>query len=272
MRIVDRHGTYHHTVMTNPNDPFDQSPYRLRLEWGRRGTRRAAERGDILVIVDTLSFSSAVITAVAHGGVVYPCAHDEDPAEVARQIGGEAALGRGDAPTKGRFSLSPRSYLALEPGTRVALASPNGATCSRYARDVPYLFVGALLNSRAVAGVVAELLQGGDRALTVIACGERWVSPSEDEEMRVAIEDYLGAGAILSYLDYAKSPEARVCEAAFTHCRDDLAALVWDCGSGRELRARGFGEDVRHCGCLDLYDAVPVMREGRFEGWGLRDA
>lgn len=46
---------------------FDQSPYECRMEWGRRGAREAAERGDIVIIVDVLSFSSTVISAVSRG-------------------------------------------------------------------------------------------------------------------------------------------------------------------------------------------------------------
>ena len=137
---------------------FAQSPYRCRLDWGRHGARAAAERQDILVIVDTLSFSTAVVTAVQHGGLVYPCAEDEQPGALAQRIGGEVAVRRKDVPAKGRFSLSPLTYLHLTPGTRIVLASPNGATCSRYARAVPFLFVGAFVNAEAVATVVSHLL------------------------------------------------------------------------------------------------------------------
>src|SRR5436309_15693141 len=66
-----------HRPMT---DVFSQHPYRCRLEWGPEGARRGAERGDILVIVDTLSFSTTVVTAVREGGLIYPCGPDEDPA------------------------------------------------------------------------------------------------------------------------------------------------------------------------------------------------
>src|SRR5262245_44402737 len=59
-------------------DPSAQSPYRCRLDWGRRGVH-AAERHNILVIVDTLSFSTATVTAVQHGDLVYPYAQDEAP-------------------------------------------------------------------------------------------------------------------------------------------------------------------------------------------------
>ena len=224
---------------------YTQHPYRCRLDWGRHGTRLAAERGDILVIVDTLSFSTATVTALHHGGIIYPCSQEDDPVLFAQRIGGEIAVNRREVPAKGRFSLSPATLETIEAGTRVVLASPNGATCSRYARQVPYLFVGTLVNAEAVAAAVSSLLLAQPNlSATIIACGERWHPPTEDGSLRIAIEDYLGAGAILSSLPYDKSPEARVCEGAFLSSKDDLAALLWDCGSGRELRAIGFEHDI----------------------------
>ena len=241
---------------------YTQHPYRCRLDWGRRGVRQAAERGDILVIVDTLSFSTAAVTAVHYGGLIYPCSPEEDVAAIAQLVGGEAAVSRREVPEKGHFSLSPATYIHIEPGTRVVLASPNGATCSRYAGQVPFLFVGALVNAQAVAAVISSLLDRSDLSVTVIACGERWKTPSEDGELRVAIEDYLGAGAVLSYLRQEKSPEARVCEGAFVQVRDELDALLWECGSGRELGEMGFGMDVQHAARLNAYETVPHMRDG----------
>lgn len=246
---------------------FSQHGYRCRLEWGRRGARAAAERGDVLIVVDTLSFSSAVVTAVQHGAVVYPCAYDEDPALLAQRVGGEVAVGRLDAPAQSRFSLSPLTFLAATEETRIVLRSPNGATCSRYAPQVPYLFVGTLLNAAAVAAVVNQVLATTEHCVTVLACGERWRTPSEDGELRFAIEDALGAGAILAQLDYPKSPEARFCAGAFVAAQPDLAAIVRECGSGRELYERGFGADVEHAARLNAYDAVPVMRDECFTRW-----
>ena len=245
---------------------FSQHPYRCRLDWGRRGTREAAARGDILVIVDTLTFSTAVATAVQAGAVVYPCGWGDDPAEIAQRIGGEAAVHRREVPAKGRFSLSPETYQEVAPETKIVLASPNGATCSRYAGEVPYLFVGALLNAAAVGAAVGRRLARTEHDVTVIACGERWGTVEDDEGLRVAVEDYLGAGAILSYLDGPLSPEAQVCAGAFAGARADLAELLWDCGSGRELRQMGFAEDVRHAAQLNLYNVAPVMRDGFLTG------
>ncbi len=243
-----------------------QNSYRCWLDWGRHGTQQAVERGDVLVIVDVLSFSTAATTAVYYGGIIYPCTEDEDASAFAQRIGGEAAVHRRrDVPEKGCFSLSPSTFVDIESGTRVVLASPNGATCSHYARQVPYLFVGALVNAQAVAVAVSQVVEEQQLNVTVIACGERWRTPTEDGTLRVAIEDYLGAGAILSYLQLEKSPEARVCEGAFLHVRNDLANVLWECESGRELREKGFGGDVQHATKLNMYDVAPIMRGDHLE-------
>jgi 2-phosphosulfolactate phosphatase len=247
---------------------FSQQPYRCRLDWGPRGVRKAAERGNILVIVDTLSFSTSVATAVHFGGLIYPCIEMKDAIDLARRIGAVAAVGRRDVPEKGRFSLSPLTYLGLEPGTRITLASPNGATCCRHGQAAPALFIGALVNARAVADAVSELLDKSNLSVTIIACGERWDESDEGDRLRVAIEDYLGAGAILSYLSYTKSPEARVCEGAFNSSLADLKEILWDSSSGRELRERGFAEDVNHSAQLNIYQSVPVMRDEFIERQG----
>lgn len=49
--------------------PFDQSPYQVRFEWGTAGLARLAP-ADILVVVDVLRFSSTVTDAVASGRTV----------------------------------------------------------------------------------------------------------------------------------------------------------------------------------------------------------
>jgi 2-phosphosulfolactate phosphatase len=242
--------------------PYTQALHRCRHEWGRDGARRAASRGDILVVVDLLSFSTAVATAIDGGAIVYPCGHAEDAAALAASLGAESAVHRRDVPARGRFSLSPLSFLDVMPGTRIVLPSPNGATCSRHARDVPHLFVGALVNATAVARAANRLLATTDLGITILSCGERWSAPGEDGELRFALEDYLGAGAIIAGLECDKSPEALACEGAFMSLRGGLKRAILDCGSGLELIEKGCEGDVIHAARLDRYTTVPVMREG----------
>lgn len=195
------------------------------------------------MVVDTLRFSTAAAVAVAHGAVVH--------------VEGEAGSPlRPDQPD----TLSPGRYEAVASGAHVILRSPNGATCCCYGKEAPYLFVASLINARAVADAVLAVLADKDQGVSVIACGERRRTASADGPLRFAIEDYLGAGAILFYLGLPKSAEARVCQAAFENTRDILAAILLDSTSGWELRNKGWEEDVRYAARLNALEAVPILR------------
>ena len=242
---------------------FGQQPWRCRLEWGPRGAAAATARGDLLVVVDTLTFSTAVAAALHRGVAVYPC-RPGDQERLAEEVGAEAAVRRPDVPHKGRFSLSPATLLASEGGAKVVLASPNGAACCVAVPAEACVVVGAFVNARAVARFVSDRLAEGGRAVTVLACGERWLTPVEGEDLRFAVEDWLGAGAVLSHLDFDKSPEAQVCEAAFRGVQDRLEGVLLACGSGVELCANGYKEDVGHAARMDLYGTVPLLAGRRF--------
>lgn len=241
-----------------------QAPYSCKLDWAIPGTLRAASRGDIIVLVDTLSFSTTTVHAVSLGARIYPCSEGGEAHRLASAIGGEAAVRRTDVPAEGRFSLCPHTFDEAKAGERVVLPSLNGATCSKYGKSATRVLVGALVNASAVATEVSSLLTESAREVTVIACGEREKQPRSGGDLRVAIEDYLAAGAIISRITGAKSPEARVCEAAFQGNAHNLAELLWESISGRELRDGGFEEDVVFAARLDAIPVVPVLRDGAF--------
>jgi 2-phosphosulfolactate phosphatase len=94
----------------------------------------------------------------------------------------------------------------------------------------------------------------------VVPAGERWPGGA----IRYAAEDLVGAGAIISYLQGEKSPEALVAEQAFHHARHDLLAFVRGCVSGRELLESGFDEDVRLAAEPDASESAPVLLEGAY--------
>jgi 2-phosphosulfolactate phosphatase len=120
--------------------------------------------------------------------------------------------------------------------------------------------IGALVNRTAVATCVQKLLDGTKLDITVIACGERWTEPSDDGALRFAVEDYLGAGAILSRINGDLSAEARICAGAFDPANAE--SLLFNCGSGREQIDKGDRASVLHAGMIDRYNIVPVLRDG----------
>lgn len=244
---------------------LSQDPHRCKFDWGARGARLAAERGDIVILVDTLCFSTTVSNAVSRGVVVYPCGDGDDRTEVAMRVGGEASVHRRDASTRGGYSLSPASFDEAVAGTIVALWSPNGANCSRLAVSAPLVFLGAFVNARYVCSAVCEIVKARRLAVTVVACGERIpLGNGQFGEMRMAIEDYLAAGCILSRLSEDRSPEATICVSAYKSNESHIAQLIRESVSGREAKQGGFENDVLFSIRTDVLDAVPVLRNGAF--------
>ncbi|HEY1014107.1 MAG TPA: 2-phosphosulfolactate phosphatase, partial [Herpetosiphonaceae bacterium] len=161
--------------------------------------------------------------------------------------------------TAGGFSLSPATLEAIEADTRLVLPSPNGATLSLAAGAIP-TFAGCLRNAAAVAGAA----QAAGKRISVIAAGERWT----DGGLRPAIEDLLGAGAIIANLRGARSPEAELARQAFGGARDGLADILRQCSSGKELIERGCARDVELAAQLDSSRVAPFFREGAYAPGG----
>jgi 2-phosphosulfolactate phosphatase len=226
-------------------------PARTSFERGPEGARRGADRGDVVVVIDTLSFSSLVATAIHHGSAIVPAGPGEDPVAIALELDAVAARPRREIDEDHPLSLSPVPYQFLEPGTVVVVLSPNGAACTAAAAGAPVILAGCLLN----AAATADAVERADRPATLVACGEI----RRDGSRRRAEEDDLGAGAILSALNRRLTGEAREVTEEFEMVRGSLGHALTACESGRELREAGFSEDVFHAARLNRYDSVPVL-------------
>jgi 2-phosphosulfolactate phosphatase len=220
-------------------------------EWGLAGLQACLARSDAVVVVDVLSFCTSVDIAVSRGSAILPYAWRDDRAAAFAQEQGALLAGRRDV----GFSLSPASLQALPHGSRLVLPSPNGATLS-LATGVTPTFAGCLRNARAVARAAAAL----GKRVTVIAAGEQWRGGG----LRFALEDWLGAGAVIHGLPGSRSAEAAAAEAAFLHGRDQLLDIMVACESGRELIERGFSEDVRLAAALGVSGFAPRLTDGAY--------
>lgn len=227
----------------------------IRSEWGLHGVERLRAQVAVLVIVDVLSFSTAVDIATARGAVVLPFPLGDRAAAQAAADAAGATLAAPRCALGGQLSLSPRTLGQVAAGTRLMLPSPNGSRLSVEARS-PIVLAGCLRNAAAVAHAAQSLAAGGD--IAVIPAGERW----PDGDLRPAVEDLLGAGAILDRLDGALDAEARVARDAYRGVADDLPAIVRGSVSGQELIGDGFEEDVALALERDCSSCVPQMTDG----------
>jgi 2-phosphosulfolactate phosphatase len=142
-------------------------------------------------------------------------------------------------------------------GARLVLPSPNGSTLSLATGEKP-TFAGCLRN----AGAVARAAQRAGRRILVVPAGERW----PDSSLRFAIEDLIGAGAIISKLEGTRSPEAQVAVSAFEAAREELYDTLAHSSSGKELIERGFSDDVRLASLLDCSHVAPMLVGGAYQG------
>jgi 2-phosphosulfolactate phosphatase len=238
--------------------PLVQAGFRARLEWGEAGVRALAPLVGLVVVVDVLSFSTAVCVAVEQGARVVPYRpSDGSPAAYARSIGATLAGPARSAPGP---TLSPTSLTAIRAGETLVLPSPNGSSCAvEAAHTGAMVVIGCLRN----ASAVGRLIAAHGTACAVIAAGERW----PDGSLRPALEDLLGAGAILAMVDPAVlSPEARAAVGVFAAARAAIEEAIRESASGRESIEHGFAADVELAAELDATDRVPVLVDGAFAG------
>ncbi|WP_102194436.1 2-phosphosulfolactate phosphatase [Microbacterium aurantiacum] len=174
---------------------------------------------------------------------------------------------------------------AVASGVEVVLAdavqwSRNGAAvtaAASAAASAPTVLVGGIRNAAAVGRAVQTVQErtGERTSVAVIAAGELDAAGL----MRFAVEDHLGAGAIITALtdlgiDHT-SPEAAVAAEGFRALRGALRHLLGASGSGREI-AGGIPATARieasglvpstaeQAAQLDATDLVPALVDGRF--------
>jgi 2-phosphosulfolactate phosphatase len=246
---------------------IEQDRFAFRLAWEGEGVRALAPHVAVLVIVDVLRFTSAVSAAIESGAAVIPARWaDDQAASEAAARGGAVLAGRRE---DGGPSLSPTDLLTLPPGVRLVLPSPNGATLAIMARDLgaPAILAGCFRNARATARRAREIGAGG--AIGVVAAGER----HRDGTLRPAVEDLLGAGAVLAALDPSAaasapccSPDAAAARAAFVAARPLLIDHLLGSTSGRELATFGCTDDVHTSAELDTTEIAAQLVDGAFTG------
>ena len=138
-------------------------------------------------------------------------------------------------------------------GSVAFMSTTNGTRAIIATRGAAVVFVGALVNARAVA---RALLDAG-RDVTLLCAGTNG---------QVAMEDLLGAGAALDALAQAEPSRvrpsgdaARIARRLFRSARSDLRAALAESRGGRNVIDAGLPEDVDFAARLDALDVVGAV-------------
>jgi 2-phosphosulfolactate phosphatase len=236
----------------------------VRFEWGVNGAAELARDCAALVLVDVLSFSTAVCVASERGIRVHPFPWGEQAHAYAERVGAVVAVGRGAVSARQPYSLSPAALANAPVVPDLVLPSPNGSAISAAAASTGLPVVAACFRNAAAVGRWLRNQSFGTPGapVGVIAAGERW----PDGHIRPCVEDLLGAAALIDTMadgDTLLSVEAAVALAALAGV-PDVPAAVRGCESGRELLDRGFAGDVELAVDRDCSQVVPLLTAGAF--------
>lgn len=164
------------------------------------------------------------------------------------------------------LSASTEVVDAVAAGRAVPLADAGIAELAGAAHDAgAVVLIGALRNAAAAAAaVLAEQQRRGARtSVAVIAAGD-----ADAAGWRVAVEDQLGAGAVIDALgalglDHTSPEAAAACE-SFRGLQGAVRHLLTASASGQALLEAGARDAVLAAATLDAASAVPVLRDGVF--------
>lgn len=163
------------------------------------------------------------------------------------------------------LSFSTSVCIAVEREMRVYPSPWKGAQAEAFAREHhAVLAVGRLEATKPGAVPAPSLSPAG-----LLSCEpvSRW---DHDDSLRPALEDQLGAGAILSALSHlgykrSMSPEASATADLFDAAQgSSLAERMNACVGACELASKGFRSDVDVAAALDSSRVVPVLTDGSF--------
>jgi len=208
--------------------------------------------GRSVVVFDVLRATTTMTAALA-AGVREIHVFPDTPAvrKRASEVSGALLCGEERCLRPEGFDLgnSPAAFTSEYADRTVFMSTTNGTRAILAAQDAAQLFVGALVNASAVASVLAEA--GLD--VTLLCAGTNG---------RVAIEDVIGAGAVLAAFN-RKAPTAtpasdatRIALHLFESSRGDLSRALADGDGGRNVIAAGLREDIAFAASVDRFRHV----------------
>ncbi|MGN7186328.1 2-phosphosulfolactate phosphatase [Microbacterium enclense] len=167
------------------------------------------------------------------------------------------------------LGLTAHALSACEHGADLDLTEDADAA-ARLARAAEaagaHVVIGGLRNAAAVATHVMAVQheRGARTSISVIAAGS--VDDADATGVRFAVDDLLGAGAVVAALgdlgiDHA-SPDAAVAGEGFRALGGAVRHLLTASGNGRALAADGEREAVLAAASRDAASVVPVLHDG----------
>ena len=207
---------------------------------------------DVAVVVDVLRASTTITVASQNFQKIVPVKGIEEAQYLAKKYDAVLAGERRGAAIKGfDTGNSPREISNFH-GNVLVITTSNGTRIMEGIKA--NILVGSFVNAKASA---KEALKRANSNIEIVMAGV---------EGRFAIEDYLGAGEIISHLKDHELDENAL--GAYMASLDEelVNKAVKNSRSARKLGELGLSDDVDFCLKRNLYDHVPVYENGSITG------
>lgn len=213
--------------------------------------------GKTVLVIDVLRATSNMVTGLANGcsGIV--------PVETVQQAKslhtpGDLLGGERNCRKLAGFDLGNSPFEYMDDGVaskRILMTTTNGTRAIQKAIRAQTVIACSLLNATACAETALAI----GRDVTVLCSGTQDV---------YSLEDGLCAGMVVEELVRLADSKPEVgdfglaMQACFLYNRHRLKEALLTCSNGKRLIRLGFQSDIEYCSRTNLYDVVPVLRDG----------
>ena len=233
----------------------------LNIELTAKNTDRAVERGDLIIVIDVLRSGTSVINALANGvKAIIPTKTLKEAYELKRQHPDYVLAGerRGNKPKGFSFGNSPLEFTSERVhGKNLILTTTSGTIALTRSRSAELVFVGTFLNAGAMAKKAAETAEKKHVNVSFVLAGDKG---------QFSFEDFVCAGAIAERFSKGEvcfSDKALAARLAFKQTKNDLCKKIMEAEHAKHLIKLGFRRDIEFACQLDVYNLVPIYRNGK---------
>lgn len=209
----------------------------------------------VVVVTDILRATSCMTTAIEHGIKSITPVATVDECRALQERGMIGAAERGGEKVEG-FTLDNSPYSYMDPalrGQEIAVTTTNGTLAITKSASAREVIIGSFLNLSTIAKYITSL----DADILIFCAG--WKG-------KFNLEDTLFAGALCEKLEDTHEAECDAVLASqvlYSQAKDNLEETLKQSSHVQRLKRLNIEKDIAFCLTLDLYTAIPVLREGK---------
>lgn len=210
----------------------------------------------VVIVIDILRATSVIITAISNGAKsVIPVTNVEEALKIRNKMENVVLGGERKAKKIDGFDLSnsPLEYSKENiQDKNVILTTTNGTKAITRSSSADKVYIGSLLNAKAVARKVYE--ENKDIVIVLAGTNDKF-----------SIDDFLAAGAIIN--DILEIKEYNLTDIAKTslllfNTNSDLEELISNAYHYNLLLDLGLHDDIKYCLEKDILNIVPEFKNG----------